>query len=138
MKKGRKTILTAAILSAAATGLAGCTNPVSDEVEIVYGPPPEADTSVSAEDTSSEDAESSILDKLESSEYDPSSEEVEDVYGPPPEFDDSYDPDDEPPECVYGPPEMLDSQAEEDDSFDPDAELITIMYGPPELMDGQE
>ena len=47
MKKSRKTMITAAILTAAAAGLTGCTNPLaSEEVQDVYGPP--TDTSVSS------------------------------------------------------------------------------------------
>lgn len=128
MKKTKKTRMIAALLTAAA-GLAGCTDPPSDEVQAVYVPPPASDnTSVeaSADSSQAEDISTdstAVLTNVTLSSaadsYDPSEEEVEDVYGPPEYFngeeeeeavseaDNSYDPSEEERQYVYGPPEWL-------------------------------
>lgn len=144
MKKTKKTILTAALLSAAAAmTLTGCTK---DDVQTVYGPPPDEDTSVTSENKESSDAPESVPAD-EPSEYDPSSEEVQDVYGPPPEDDESsIAPDDEEssyaPEAdliqvEYGPYLDTDENSVSDDSnsFDASLELQQLVYGPPEAFE---
>ena len=134
MKKTKKTMLTAALLAAAAN-LTACTLPWQndDEVQTVYGPPSETAESFSETDSDSS-SESSSEDKEESSSlaeqedsYDPEDDDVQDVYGPPPfedeeETEDSYDPeeDQELNQTVYGPP------PEELDSYDP---VISIILG---------
>ena len=85
MKKTKKTRLIAAILTAAAAGLAGCTDPPDEEVQDVYGPPPEYEQS-EAEDIAGDSTESSRADSTDS-EYSPRDEDIEEVYGPPEWFE---------------------------------------------------
>ncbi len=128
MKKTKKTRMIAALLTAAA-GLAGCTDPPSDEVQAVYGPPPASDNTSAEASADSSQAEDSSNDSTAvltnvtlsstADSYDPSEEEIEDVYGPPEYFngeeeeeavseaDNSYDPSEEERQYVYGPPEWL-------------------------------
>ena len=121
----------AALLTAAA-GLAGCTDPLSDEVQAVYGPPPASDNTSAEASADSSQAEDPSADSTAvltnvtlssaADSYDPSEEEIEDVYGPPEYFngeeeeeeeeavseaDNSYDPSEEERQYVYGPPEWL-------------------------------
>ena len=74
-----------------ATGCSGPFEPSQNEIECVYGPPPE-----DVEDNGSDDD----LDDV----FDPSSNEQADVYGPPIDDVDSYDPDENMMAIVYGPP----------------------------------
>ncbi|HCJ40156.1 MAG TPA: hypothetical protein DHV89_00430 [Ruminococcus sp.] len=131
MKKTKKTRMIAALLTAAA-GLAGCRDPLSDEVQAVYGPPPASDNTSAEASADSSQAEDSSTDSTAvltnvtlssaADSYDPSEEEIEDVYGPPEYFngeeeeeveeavseaDNSYDPSEEERQYVYGPPEWL-------------------------------
>ena len=128
MKKTKKTRMIAALLTAAA-GLAGCTDPPSDEVQAVYGPPLASDNTSAEASADSSQAEDPSTDSTAvltnvtlssaADSYDPSEEEVEDVYGPPEYFngeeeedavseaDNSYDPSEEERQYVYGPPEWL-------------------------------
>lgn len=88
MKKTQKTMLTAAILTAA-IGFTGCDN--HDDMQNVYGPPPDMGTSAPT------------------TTYDPvkDRDDMQDVYGPPPDMNISaattdYDPADDEPQPEYG------------------------------------
>ena len=123
MKKSRKTMITAAILTAAAAGLTGCTNPLaSEEVQDVYGPP--TDTSVSST--------ADINSEADDDNYDPKKEPHEKVYGPPPTEESEYEPSTEPIQIEYGPVEIYED-SEADDSYEPSGDDIQTEYGAPLL-----
>lgn len=88
MKKTKKTMLIAAVLTAAAAGLTGCTEESYDSsvsvIDLVYGPPEAYASEDSNDDTSADILESMAED---SSKYDPADEEIADVYGPPVDMD---------------------------------------------------
>ncbi len=99
----RRGFTAAGILAALSAGTAllpgGCSGPFdpsSNEIECVYGPPPE---DVDAEETANDS------DDTPSETFDPSENELADVYGPPlDEETDPYEPDENMMACVYGPP----------------------------------
>ncbi len=109
MKRNKKTLakalgvgLGAAAISAAM--LTGCDwfNPFQQDVEAVYGPPP--DFQERPYDPSKDEPEDVYGPPSYFGDYDPEQDIPAPVYGPPPE---DYDPGDDPCECVYGPPEDL-------------------------------
>ena len=86
-----------------ATMLTGCNwfHPDRDEVETVYGPPPDWEDNYRPGDDEPVDVYGPPSDW---EIYDPAKDEPAPVYGPP---EDDYDPADDPVECIYGPPEDL-------------------------------
>ena len=140
MKKTKKTMLTAAVLAAAAAGLAGCTNLPGGEQENVYGPPPEYDSSVTESIDEKNSSDKSADDV--SSKYDPADDNVQDVYGPPPDDDSSiadedssYAPDTEPIQVEYGPEYDEDDSSDEVIDFKASEEIQQLVYGPPEMFE---
>jgi hypothetical protein len=85
------------------TMLTGCNwfHPAQEEVECVYGPPPEWEEDYNPE----EDMIETVYGPewmLDGYDHDPAEDLPAPVYGPPPE--DNYDPAEEEPVDVYGPP----------------------------------
>ena len=96
----RRGFTAAGILAALSAGSAllpgGCSgpfDPAENEIECVYGPPPE-DAEAAADDS----------DETLSDTFDPAENEQADVYGPPLDEVDSYEPDANMMASVYGPP----------------------------------
>ena len=106
MKKKTKRIakavgVCATAAAVSATMLAGCDwfHPFQQEIECVYGPPPDWQDQYRPEDDEPQDV---YGPPGGFGIYDPEEDDPAPVYGPP---GDDYDPALEEVECVYGPPE---------------------------------
>lgn len=103
----RRTLVFGAATAAVALGLTGCPAGGNENIETLYGPPPEEQKGESpADQKNTGDTKSSNSQKQNSSVDEP----IEDVYGPPVDIDDvdgktdRGDVEQEPVPAVYGPP----------------------------------
>lgn len=137
MKPRKKAILTAAAVTAL-FGAGGCGN---NEVQNVYGPPPD-DYNYRVESSDVQTAESTESQDT-ADEFNPADNKNVDVYGPPPaieETQEGFEPEMNIIPAVYGPPEWTDDLSETPeayateevgDVFVPSDNMNEDVYGPP-------